>query len=93
MKPTAYLYCTFMHDFWYIGEIEDEGSFEELVQAHIAKTNESHRKTIHIAVEGTPEYNEPALMDDFPRFYHTHKLMQEAREIVGLENTFKDYAY
>lgn len=88
MKRTAFLYCTHGHDFWYIGEIEDEGSFEKLIQEHIELTNEYHRETIHITIEGSPEYEELSNVTGFPTFNRASYLMGEAREIVGLTNHF-----
>jgi len=51
----AWLYCTYFGDMCFIGEIKDEGSFEELIELHVARNHEGHRHTIHILVEGTPE--------------------------------------
>lgn len=66
----AWLYCTWGSDFWFLGEVENEGSFADLLIEHCEEHGDEHRSMVHLLIEGTPESDAiAAVVPTFPSIY------------------------
>lgn len=53
----AWLYCTWDGSLLHIGEITDEGSFKQIIDAHCHQFK-GHEPYIHLIVQGSPQHQE-----------------------------------
>lgn len=81
----AWLYCAIDADFVMLGEIEDEGSFERLINDHCEAFTEDHRHCTHVLIEGSPEYAQVAdLIPELHGDVIVEAVQREARRRLGL---------